>query len=126
MVLLADTLRFVRQDKCSEESPVQVLAIDTAAGEATVKQAKRQLSLLTHPDKSSIPGSREAFQLVTDAAEVLLDAGKRKAYDRELAGLAASARQSTSARSERTQQRTEPSAEDVGSFELACGYASAA
>ncbi|KAG7667691.1 putative DnaJ-like protein subfamily C member 14 [Nannochloris sp. 'desiccata'] len=51
-----------------------------------LRKAKRTLSLATHPDKAcGVPGAVDACQRVLQAADVLLDPEKRKAYDEEIA-----------------------------------------
>lgn len=60
---------------------MQVLGVAVDASDFELRQAKRQLSLQTHPDKCTTPGAREAFELVTTAAECLLDPGSRRTYD---------------------------------------------
>lgn len=60
---------------------MQVLGVGAGASDADLRQAKRKLALLTHPDKCSTPGASEAFQLVTKAAETLLEPSLRHRYD---------------------------------------------
>lgn len=63
----------------------QVLNIREDAAEDDVRQAKRVLSLQTHPDKTGqSPGNAAAFQRVLEAAEILIDDTSRINYDREL------------------------------------------
>ncbi|PRW59135.1 dnaJ-like protein dnj-5-like [Chlorella sorokiniana] len=64
----------------------EVLGVAEDADEAAIRRAKRALSLATHPDKvgADTPGANEAFNLVTEACEVLGDAASRQQYDEEL------------------------------------------
>jgi DnaJ-class molecular chaperone len=64
---------------------LKVLTVDGNADEAAIRKAKRQLSLATHPDKCSCPGAQQAFQLVTEASDALLDTAARAQYDVDLA-----------------------------------------
>lgn len=70
----------------SARNHYQVLGLEASAEDAAVRKAKRALSLATHPDKATgnSPGTESAFRMVTEAAEVLLDADKRAEYDTEL------------------------------------------
>ena len=63
---------------------MQVLGVASDADDVTIKKAKRALALATHPDKTSVPGAKEAFQMITDASETLLDSTIRSEYDRDL------------------------------------------
>ncbi|PSC75844.1 dnaJ-like protein dnj-5 isoform X3 [Micractinium conductrix] len=63
----------------------EVLGLDQEADEAAIKRAKRTLSLATHPDKiGAAPGAADAFNLVTEACDVLGEGASRQQYDREL------------------------------------------
>lgn len=63
----------------------EVLGLASGADEADIRRAKRTLSLATHPDKiGDAPGAAEAFNLVTEACEVLGDPASRQQYDQEL------------------------------------------
>ena len=64
---------------------LQVLQVASNSDADAIRRAKRRLSLATHPDKSPVPGAREAFELVTEAADHLLDEKKRVRYARDLA-----------------------------------------
>jgi hypothetical protein len=60
----------------------QVLGVDQGASEETLRQAKRSLTLITHPDKvGNAPGAPQACQRVLEASKVLLDPQKRAEYD---------------------------------------------
>lgn len=63
----------------------EVLGLAGDADEAAIRRAKRTLSLATHPDKiGDAPGAAEAFNLVTEACDVLGDPASRQQYDQEL------------------------------------------
>lgn len=63
----------------------QVLGVDQGASEETLRQAKRSLTLITHPDKvGNAPGAPQACQRVLEASKVLLDAQKRAEYDYQI------------------------------------------
>jgi curved DNA-binding protein CbpA len=64
---------------------VQVLGVAEDADMGTIRKAKRLQSLATHPDKCSIPGAADAFRLVTDASDMLLDLRRRQRFDTQLA-----------------------------------------
>lgn len=60
----------------------KVLGVDKKATEADIKKAYRKLAVQYHPDKN--PDNKQAeekFKQVTEAYEVLSEAGKRKKYD---------------------------------------------
>jgi len=61
-----------------------LLGIDSSASLEEIKRAYRRLAHRYHPDKNpNNPSSEEQFRLITEAYEVLQDAGKRSAYDRQ-------------------------------------------
>lgn len=64
----------------------QILGVTRDATPAQVKAAYREASRRFHPDAMQPTASPEKFREATEAYEVLSDAGRRSAYDRELAG----------------------------------------
>ncbi|KAA6423225.1 MAG: hypothetical protein FRX49_07212, partial [Trebouxia sp. A1-2] len=64
-------------------SHYSVLEVETTAGEDSIRKARRNKSLVVHPDKTDIAGARDAFDRVTSAAETLCDPSKRRQYDAE-------------------------------------------
>jgi DnaJ-class molecular chaperone len=55
--------------------------VDPTASTADIRKAKRKWVLATHPDKCADTGAREAFELVTEASETLLNGATRRCYD---------------------------------------------
>ena len=58
-----------------------MLGVQPRAKPAHVRHAKNRRVLLTHPDKTDCPGAEQAFELVVEAADVLLNSVARKQYD---------------------------------------------
>ncbi|KAL7147599.1 hypothetical protein ABFS83_06G118200 [Erythranthe nasuta] len=58
-----------------------VLAVSPSADENTIKKQFRRLALLLHPDKNSSIGADGAFKLISEAWKLLLDEGRRLAYN---------------------------------------------
>mmetsp|Transcript_5198 Transcript_5198/g.9894 ORF Transcript_5198/g.9894 Transcript_5198/m.9894 type:complete len:261 (-) Transcript_5198:202-984(-) len=57
----------------------EVLEVDPTADAKTIKKQYHKMALKNHPDKG---GSKEAFQKINKANEILSDPEKRKRYDR--------------------------------------------
>lgn len=62
--------------------PYTLLGVSTQATEKEIKKAKNKMALKFHPDKN--PGNEEFFHKIIMAAEMLMDADARKAYDKVL------------------------------------------
>ncbi len=45
-----------------------VLEVETTAGEDSIRKARRNKSLVVHPDKTDIAGARDAFDRVTNVS----------------------------------------------------------
>jgi len=67
----------------SKRDYYDLLGIDPLASTEEIKKAYRRLAHQYHPDKNpGNPAAEEHFKRITEAYEVLQDAGKRAAYDR--------------------------------------------
>jgi curved DNA-binding protein CbpA len=66
-------------------SGVQVLGLDHGADTAAIRRAKRNLALLTHPDKTASPGARQALERVIAAHDYLMMPRRRDKYARDVA-----------------------------------------
>jgi DnaJ domain len=87
---------------------VQVLGVAEDADTGTIRKAKRLQSLATHPDKCSIPGAADAFRLVTDASDMLLDLQRRQRFDTQLAQERADAAAAAARRAREPEARQQP------------------
>ncbi|XP_073303207.1 uncharacterized protein [Primulina huaijiensis] len=74
---------------CAEEKKMQeecdwygVLDVNPFTDDETIRKQYRKLALLLHPDKNRFIGAEGAFQLVSQAWNLLSDKSKRIAYDR--------------------------------------------
>lgn len=64
-----------------------LLGIQSTASQDDIKQAFRKLSMKFHPDKNDGDAFlMEMFKNINEANEVLSNSGKRREYDRQLAG----------------------------------------
>ena len=60
----------------------EVLGVEQNASEQAIKKAYRRLAMKHHPDRNpDDASSEEKFKEASEAAEVLMDAEKRQAYD---------------------------------------------
>ena len=83
MNLVKRTLRAAETEKFAH---YDVLGISHASSAAEVNKAYRKLALRLHPDKlgqNATPKSKEAFNAISNAYEVLKDPSSRSKYDRE-------------------------------------------
>jgi len=62
-----------------------VLGVSRSADAHRIKKAYRTVAKRYHPDVSQAPESKQKFQEIREAYETLVDEGKRKRYDEELA-----------------------------------------
>jgi molecular chaperone DnaJ len=69
-----------------------VLGIDRGADQKQIKSAYRRIAKKYHPDMARSEASSKKFIELREAYEILSDAHKRKAYDRELNGKKGSVR----------------------------------
>ncbi|KZV44087.1 hypothetical protein F511_10758 [Dorcoceras hygrometricum] len=74
---------------CAQEKKIQeeydwygVLGVNPFADDETIRKQYRKLALLLHPDKNRFIGAEGAFQLVSQAWNLLSDKSRRTAYDR--------------------------------------------
>lgn len=65
----------------------ELLDVARDASETDIKKAYRALSLKWHPDRNSAPEAKSRFQAISEAYDVLSDAGKRQQHDDELNGV---------------------------------------
>lgn len=61
-----------------------ILRINRSADEEALKKQYRKLALLLHPDKNKFAGAEGAFQLVSEAWNVLSDRTKKMDYDQKI------------------------------------------
>ncbi|XP_020583225.1 uncharacterized protein LOC110026578 [Phalaenopsis equestris] len=67
-----------------EKDLYAILHVNASADEETVKKQYRKLALLLHPDKNKFTGAEGAFQLVSEAWNVLSDRSKKMLYDQRI------------------------------------------
>lgn len=66
-----------------EKNLYAILHVNASADEEAVKKQYRKLALLLHPDKNKSIGAEGAFQLVSEAWNVLSDRSKKMVYDQK-------------------------------------------
>lgn len=59
----------------------EILGVTKSASDAEIKSAYRKLARSHHPDIDKSTGAAEKFKEISEAYQVLSDAGKRKTYD---------------------------------------------
>ncbi|GFP91313.1 Dnaj homolog subfamily b member 8 [Phtheirospermum japonicum] len=59
-----------------------VLSVDPTADDAAIKKQFKRLALMLHPDKNRSVEAKDAFELVSEAKDILLDKQRRSDYDR--------------------------------------------
>lgn len=69
-----------------------VLGVSRSADAHKIKKAYRTVAKRYHPDVSKSPESKQKFQEIREAYETLVDEGKRRQYDEELAAQGSSLR----------------------------------
>lgn len=65
----------------SKRDYYEVLGVQKGASKDDIKKAYRKLAMQYHPDRNPGDDAKAKFQEASEAAEVLLDDGKRKSYD---------------------------------------------
>ena len=63
-------------------NPFDILEVGHEASEAEIKKKFRMLSVLVHPDKCKHERASDAFHLLEQAYKTLMDADKRRMYQR--------------------------------------------
>ncbi|XP_072964550.1 uncharacterized protein [Typha angustifolia] len=66
-----------------EKDWYRILCLSASADDDTVKKQYRRLALQLHPDKNKSIGAEGAFQLISEAWNVLSDKSKRMSYDQK-------------------------------------------
>ncbi len=87
----------------------EILGVQQTASQEEIKQAFRGRAKRHHPDRN--PNDRHAharFNLINEAYETLSDPGRRRTYDRSLAGDAAAHPRETGTRPSRTRPYAPP------------------
>ncbi|XP_047962011.1 uncharacterized protein LOC125206832 [Salvia hispanica] len=64
-----------------KEDWYKILGVAADSDAAAVKRQYGKLAVTVHPDKTGLPGAREAFELISRAKAVIGDYEKRMAYD---------------------------------------------
>ncbi|PKA63806.1 Chaperone protein dnaJ 49 [Apostasia shenzhenica] len=67
-----------------EKDLYALLHLSALADEETVKKQYRKLALILHPDKNKSAGAEGAFQLISEAWNVLSDKSKKMVYDQKI------------------------------------------
>ncbi|MDD0854462.1 molecular chaperone DnaJ [Halobacteriovorax sp. GB3] len=65
----------------SKRDYYEVLGVQKGAGKDEIKKAYRKLAMKYHPDRNDGEDAKAKFQEISEAAEVLLDDGKKQRYD---------------------------------------------
>jgi DnaJ-like protein len=67
-----------------QDDPYRVLGVNTEASRQDITRAYRRAASAAHPDtRPQDPDATARFQAVTDAYDLLKDAGRRAEYDRQ-------------------------------------------
>lgn len=69
---------------CKGKDPYSILGLKHTATDDEIKKYYRKQAVLVHPDKNQQPGAEESFKILGHAFELIGDASKREAYDRQL------------------------------------------
>ncbi|CAN0016941.1 unnamed protein product [Ascophyllum nodosum] len=75
----------IRTGDDDQDTYYRALGLVVGASPAEIKEAYRRLAMKLHPDSDGDGSSREEFEKITAAYEVLSDPGKRSTYDQGLA-----------------------------------------
>lgn len=63
-------------------NPYKILELDKSCSNSDIEHKFRELAIKYHPDKNHIEKSKEMFELISKAKEILIDDNKRKKYDK--------------------------------------------
>eukprot|EP00038_Savillea_parva_P021387 m.34548 g.34548 ORF g.34548 m.34548 type:complete len:372 (-) comp5151_c0_seq2:77-1192(-) len=76
-----ETVKWVQS--CPDSDPYRMLCVQRTATTVEIKRAFRQMSLRTHPDKTTVTGAEDAFKKLARASYILTDEDKRREFDEE-------------------------------------------
>lgn len=65
----------------------KILGIEKSATDDDIRKGYRKMAMKFHPDKNDSPDASERFKEVAEAYEVLIDRGKRSAYDQSFSNI---------------------------------------
>ncbi|KAJ9601899.1 Chaperone protein dnaJ [Cladophialophora chaetospira] len=66
---------------CPDLDFYKVLDLEESAKTEEIRRAFKELSILTHPDKSEVPDTTKAFQRISEACQILSQRATRREYD---------------------------------------------
>ncbi|KAH3695773.1 uncharacterized protein LOC127862223 [Dreissena polymorpha] len=69
---------------CKGKDPYSILGLKATATDDDIKKYYRRQAVLVHPDKNQQAGAEEAFKILGHAFDLIGDASKRQAYNRQL------------------------------------------
>jgi DnaJ family protein C protein 25 len=84
-LLLLAMLQTASAIYCGDDDCYDLLGVPTSATASDIKKAYYKLSLKHHPDKNPDPETKEKFQKIATAYEILKDEVKREQYDYAIA-----------------------------------------
>ena len=60
----------------------KILEINKSSTENEIKKAYKKLAFKYHPDKNKSPDAESKFRDISEAYDILMDADKRRMYDK--------------------------------------------
>lgn len=69
---------------CKGKDPYSILGLKANVSDEDIRRYYKRQAVLVHPDKNQQPGAEEAFKILGHAFDLIGDASKRQAYDRQL------------------------------------------
>jgi curved DNA-binding protein CbpA len=75
-----------RENNMGEKTYYETMGVSRDASPEEIKKAFRKLALKYHPDRNKEDSSADRFKEISKAYEILIDEGKRNAYDRTISG----------------------------------------